>query len=173
VSTRAKIASAVASTGVLLLGWQGGAYALARLGDDESASVQVQESVSPVTSSSNPSSSPSSTASASSGTQSASAGSDASSTGLTDGTWTGSPASERYGTWTVTLTVQGGRITDVAAVANSSESRSDQINSRAEPILTSEVLSAQSADVDAVSGATYSSRAYLSSLQSALDQASA
>nr|WP_243863999.1 FMN-binding protein [Brooklawnia cerclae] len=92
---------------------------------------------------------------------------------MTDGTWTGSPASERYGTWTVTITVQGGRITDVTGSANSSESRSDQINSRAEPILTSEVLSAQSADVDAVSGATYSSRAYLSSLQSALDQASA
>ncbi|GAA2180186.1 hypothetical protein GCM10009785_10000 [Brooklawnia cerclae] len=73
----------------------------------------------------------------------------------------------------MTITVQGGRITDVTGSANSSESRSDQINSRAEPILTSEVLSAQSADVDAVSGATYSSRAYLSSLQSALDQASA
>ena len=45
------------------------------------------------------------------------------------------------------------------------------MRTRAEPILRAEVLAAQSADVSMVSGATYTSRAYLTSLQSALDQA--
>jgi uncharacterized protein with FMN-binding domain len=46
-----------------------------------------------------------------------------------------------------------------------------QISNRAAPILRDEVLAAQSASVANVSGATYTTRAYLSSLQSALDQA--
>lgn len=49
--------------------------------------------------------------------------------------------------------------------------RDQEINSRAVPILNSEVLSAQSADIDMVGGATITSQAYIQSLQSAIDQA--
>ncbi|MGN6503293.1 MAG: FMN-binding protein, partial [Pseudolysinimonas sp.] len=51
------------------------------------------------------------------------------------------------------------------------DGRSVQISNRAAPILHDEVLSAQSANVQMVGGATYTSEGYLMSLQSALDQA--
>jgi hypothetical protein len=51
--------------------------------------------------------------------------------------------------------------------------RSGQISSYAAPILASEALQAQSASIDIVTGATYTSQAYANSLQSALDQAAA
>ena len=51
--------------------------------------------------------------------------------------------------------------------------RDQQINSYALPQLVSETLSAQSASIDMVSGATYTSQGYLQSLQSAIDQATA
>lgn len=46
-----------------------------------------------------------------------------------------------------------------------------QIDSTAIPQLTSETLTAQSARIDAVSGASYTSAGYIQSLQSALDKA--
>jgi len=49
--------------------------------------------------------------------------------------------------------------------------RDQQINSYAIPILNSETVAAQSDQIDMVSGATYTSNGYLTSLQSALDQA--
>jgi hypothetical protein len=45
-----------------------------------------------------------------------------------------------------------------------------QISSSAEPLLQQEALTAQTADVDAVSGATFTSASYTQSLQSALDK---
>ncbi|MGO4753756.1 FMN-binding protein, partial [Streptomyces sp. 2MCAF27] len=51
------------------------------------------------------------------------------------------------------------------------DGRSQQIASYAVPQLTSETLSAQNAQIDAVSGATYTSEGYVQSLQSALDKA--
>lgn len=48
--------------------------------------------------------------------------------------------------------------------------RDQQINSQALPILISETLDAQDANIDMVSGATYTSEGYRESLQSALDQ---
>jgi uncharacterized protein with FMN-binding domain len=51
------------------------------------------------------------------------------------------------------------------------DGRSQQINSQAAPYLLQETLSAQSAHIDAISGATYTSAGYVQSLQSALDQA--
>lgn len=95
----------------------------------------------------------------------------ASSSGV-DGTYTGASASTRFGDVQVQVTVSGGRITDVTALhLTDADGRSVQISNRAAPILRDEVLSAQSANVQMVSGATYTSEAYLTSLQSALDQA--
>jgi uncharacterized protein with FMN-binding domain len=70
----------------------------------------------------------------------------------------------------VRVTFQGHRILEVAAtVLPSGERRDEEINRVAVPILHDEVLGAQSANVDMVSGATLTSTGYLASLQSAID----
>jgi uncharacterized protein with FMN-binding domain len=84
---------------------------------------------------------------------------------------TGSVASYRYGQLSVTVTERGARITDVEmASLSETDSRSVEIDDQAVPQLRQEVLSAQSANIDGVSGATFTSEAYVQSLQSALDQ---
>ncbi|MEU4878526.1 FMN-binding protein [Streptomyces sp. NPDC021608] len=98
----------------------------------------------------------------------------AGSSGSTAGTrtLTGDSVQTRYGPVQVRVTLTDGRITDVTAVEYPQENpRDQQINAYAVPQLTREVLSAQSADVDTVSGATYTSDGYRRSLQSALDSA--
>ena len=89
-----------------------------------------------------------------------------------DGTYTGAAETTRFGTTQVKVTISGGRITEIATVQlNQADPRSYQISVGAAPTLRSEVLAKQSAAVDVVSGATYTSDAYEASLQSALDQA--
>ena len=80
--------------------------------------------------------------------------------------------STRWGTVQVEITVDGGQLTDVAALQlPGGDRRSASISSRVEPTLRSQALSAQSAEIDGVSGATYTSVAYSRSLQAALDSA--
>jgi len=87
-------------------------------------------------------------------------------------TYTGSTASTRWGDVQVTITVTNGKITDVQVpVYPSGNGRDQEINAYALPVLTQETLSAQSANIDTVSGATVTSDGYLQSLQSALDAA--
>ena len=87
-------------------------------------------------------------------------------------TATGTAVETRYGVVQVAVTVQGSKITNVRFVQLTAfDQRSAEINSQAAPILLQETLSAQSAQVDTVSGATYTSDGYVQSLQSALDQA--
>ena len=86
-------------------------------------------------------------------------------------TLTGSIIATRYGSVEVQLTITNGSITAVSALELPSGGQSGEISSYVEPILSSEALTAQSANIDIVSGATYTSRAYAKSLQSALDQA--
>jgi uncharacterized protein with FMN-binding domain len=87
-------------------------------------------------------------------------------------TYTGDTVQTRWGPVQVRITVKSGRITEVTALAYPSDNPRDQeINSYAVPRLRSEALSAQSADIDTVSGATYTSDGYKQSLQSALDSA--
>jgi uncharacterized protein with FMN-binding domain len=87
-------------------------------------------------------------------------------------TYTGSTASTRWGDVQVTITVTDGKITDVQVpVYPSGNGRDQEINAYALPILTQETLQAQSANIDAVSGATVTSDGYLQSLQAALDAA--
>ncbi|MFF7792837.1 FMN-binding protein [Streptomyces sp. NPDC007991] len=89
-------------------------------------------------------------------------------------TVTGSTAETKYGPVQVRITVTGSRITEATAVQSPDETaRSRDINSTAVPRLNQETLQAQSADIDTVSGATYTSAGYRQSLQSALDRASA
>jgi uncharacterized protein with FMN-binding domain len=77
-----------------------------------------------------------------------------------------------YGVVQVQITVEGGRITAADAIQVPMADRHDQmINSQAVPIYNSETVDAQSATIDAVSGATVTWEGYTSSLQSAIDQA--
>ncbi|WP_329599089.1 FMN-binding protein [Streptomyces pseudovenezuelae] len=87
-------------------------------------------------------------------------------------TVTGDTVQTRWGPVQVRITVKSGRLTDVTAVTYPTDNPRDQeINSYAIPRLRSEALQAQSADIDTVSGATYTSDGYRQSLQSALDSA--
>ena len=75
-----------------------------------------------------------------------------------------------YGLLDVKVTVSGTRITDVSVpTLEVAEFTSQQICDQAIGLLRSEVLTAQSARIDGVSGATYTSKAYAASLQAALD----
>jgi uncharacterized protein with FMN-binding domain len=86
-------------------------------------------------------------------------------------TLTGSLIQTRYGPVQVQITVSNGKITTIATPQLPSGGRSGRISQYAAPILTSETMAAQSAHIDLVSGATYTSDAYDQSLQAALDQA--
>ena len=90
----------------------------------------------------------------------------------TSSTVTGDEASTRWGPVQVELTVANGTITDVSVVQYPNGNGKDQqINSYALPVLVSETMDAQSADIDMVSGATVTSEGYVESLQAALDEA--
>jgi len=86
-------------------------------------------------------------------------------------TLTGQPVDVGYGTVQVRVTLAGTRIVGVSALSLPTGGRSDEISSYAEPLLQKEALKAQSASIDAVSGASYTSQGYAQSLQSALDAA--
>lgn len=86
-------------------------------------------------------------------------------------TLTGQPVDVGYGTVQVRVTLAGTRIVGVSALSLPTGGRSDEISSYAEPLLQQEALKAQSASIDAVSGASYTSQGYAQSLQSALDAA--
>jgi FMN-binding domain len=84
----------------------------------------------------------------------------------------GQAVTDQYGTIQVRIVTVGGRIRSVAfAKLAGDEELSDLINAQAGPLLLQRTLVAQSANIDAVSGATYTSDAYRQSLQSALDRA--
>jgi uncharacterized protein with FMN-binding domain len=92
------------------------------------------------------------------------------STGVS-GTATGNAIDTQYGAAQVKVTVKDGKITAVQALElQGNDPKSYQISSSAEPVLRQEVLTAQTAGVDAVSGATFTSASYEQSLQSALDK---
>jgi uncharacterized protein with FMN-binding domain len=87
-------------------------------------------------------------------------------------TVTGTVANTQDGPMQVQIVLTGQRITKVNVLQQTDNGQmSNQIDSFAIPKLTSETLTAQSARIDAVSGATYTSQGYIQSLQSALDQA--
>jgi uncharacterized protein with FMN-binding domain len=156
VRIRGAVSAALASAGILLVGWQSGGQPA------ETASSATGTSASTSTG-----------AAGSTGTSSGSAG-----TGNTGaaakaaGTFPGAVVQTRFGAVQVQITVQSGKITDVTALQlTDAERKSIQISNRAAPLLRTEVLAAQSADVQTISGATITSDAYLSSLQAALDAA--
>ncbi|TQF03142.1 FMN-binding protein [Kitasatospora acidiphila] len=114
-------------------------------------------------------SAPASSAPSGSGT---SAGSTSGSGGTATRTITGSAVDTRYGPVQVRVTLAGSKLTKVDVLQYPSESnRDEEINSFALPQLNQEAIAAGNANIDSVSGATYTSDGYTRSLQSALDQA--
>jgi uncharacterized protein with FMN-binding domain len=92
--------------------------------------------------------------------------------GQPDKSYDGTAVQTRYGVVQVKVSINGSKITNVSFLQlTADDPRSADINSQAGPLLLQETLSAQSANVNTISGATYTSEGYLQSLQSALDQA--
>lgn len=159
MSTRATLSGIFASVSILVVGWQAGA-----------AVVSPQPST---TGTSTTSSAATSTTSTTSGTSSAASPStSATKKAPKDGTFNGDSVQTPFGNMQVQIVVAGGKITDVKALqVTDYGGRSVQISNYATPILRSEVLKSQSAQVSTVGGGTYTSEGYLNSVQSAIDKA--
>ena len=152
---RAAVSAALASAGILLVGWQSGAH----VADTGSTAAAASAAASSGTSSG---------ASSGSGAGGGTAGAAAQAAG----TYAGSVVRTRFGTVQVQITVKAGAITDVTVLQLTDDDRkSVQISNRAAPLLRAAVIKAQSAQVQTISGATVTSDAYLNSLQAALDAA--
>ncbi|TIV71009.1 MAG: FMN-binding protein, partial [Mesorhizobium sp.] len=93
--------------------------------------------------------------------------------GYADGVYTGPAADAYYGIIQIQALVQGGRLTALKVLKYPNDRRTSvSINRQALPMLRDEAISAQSADVDIVSGATLTSKAFIQSLGGALKKAS-
>lgn len=92
--------------------------------------------------------------------------------GFVDGTYTGPVADAYYGLIQIQASIQGGRLTALKVLKYPSDRRTSvSINRQALPMLRDEAISAQSAHVDIISGATLTSRAFIQSLGGALKKA--
>lgn len=176
MSTRGTLSGIFASIAILIIGWQAGNAVITSEAASSSPAVggtspsgarsaaPGSSAAGPPTSSPRPSSTASPTAIPAPEPTTASS--------VKDGTFTGRSVSTDYGNVQVRITVASSRITDVTPLQLTNDGgRSVQISNQAVPVLRSEVLQSQSAKVSTVSGATYTSEGYLTSLQSALDQA--
>lgn len=95
-------------------------------------------------------------------------------TGLKNGSFTGQDFPNFYGDVQARVVVSGGKITNVIPLQYPTDRpQSAYISSVAVPLLHDEVLKAQSAQIDIIGGATFTSESYAQSVQSALDQARA
>ncbi|NUS35594.1 MAG: FMN-binding protein [Pseudarthrobacter sp.] len=159
---RGTVAAALASAGILLAGWQAGTQAggTSTVGSSTTAAGTTG------------STGTGSFGRGSSGAGSTGTGSSGSPDSSASGTYKGTAVQTRFGAVQVQITVTNGRITEVTPLQlTDTDGKSIQISNRAAPLLRSKVLAAQSADVQTVSGATVTSRAYLTSLQAAIDAA--
>lgn len=171
----------VSSAAVLVIGWQLGGQPAATVSRSQAATSGGTSSADSGSTAGGSTGSGSAAATGGSGTSgsggSSSSGSSASASGsasgaVKDGTYTGQTVQTQYGPVQVQVTVAGGKLTDVTALQlTNSDGRSVMISQQAAPILRQEALQAQSAQIQAVSGATFTSEGYTTSLQSALDQA--
>ncbi|MDQ0032236.1 FMN-binding protein [Arthrobacter bambusae] len=183
---RAGISAALASAAILVVGWQAGAHvsesnasAVTTSFAGNTGGTNTGPTANGTTGSSASGSSPGTGAGSSTGSGSSSGSSTGSSSSSSlgasakaGGTYAGTAMETRFGTVQVQVTIKAGVITDVTALhLTDNEQRSVQISARAAPLLRSEVLSAQSANVQTIGGATVTSEAYLTSLQAALDAA--
>ena len=173
--TRAVIFSTLASAATLTAGWAAwavphAAQATATTASASSSASAIPSATSTASATASASASASPTASATpTPTQTQTQAAAAAFGGYT-GTVDGSAISMRYGTEQVSVTLSGGTITEVTVLQAPSSGKDAQYTNRSVPVLHDEALSSQSANISIVSGATYTSEAYIQSLQSALDQ---
>ena len=109
------------------------------------------------------------------GTSSSASASSSSSTApvtstIKDGTFTGPSVNVNYGNVQVKITVVNGRITDAVAV-KAPTGKNDRYTNMSVPVLKQQTLKAQSANIQGVSGASYTSYGWFTSLQGALADA--
>ncbi|MDM7889196.1 FMN-binding protein [Curtobacterium sp. RHCJP20] len=164
----------VSSVAVLVIGWQLGGQPAVTTPAQGTTSGSSSSGSTGTSGGSGTSGSAGSSGSSGSGSSGSSSGSSASrSTGASvSGTFTGAAAQTRYGEVQVQITVADGTITDVTPLhLTDHDGRSVAISQQAAPILRQEALQAQSAQIQAVSGATFTSEGYTTSLQSAIDRA--
>lgn len=90
---------------------------------------------------------------------------------LINGTFVGSDVKNQFGTVQVQVTIVDSKITDVTALKYPNSGRSQQISQSAIPVLIQQTLTAQSSNIDGVSGASYTSQSFYDSLSSALTKA--
>lgn len=89
-----------------------------------------------------------------------------------DGSYAGKNIWTEFGNVKIGITISGGKITDVNFISMpNNEDHSAMLSEKAEPILKSQTLTAQSTNIDGVSGATHTSQSYIESLQAAIDAA--
>ncbi|NQW89101.1 FMN-binding protein [Curtobacterium sp. VKM Ac-2861] len=151
----------VSSIAVLAIGWQ--------LGGQPAATAPAQQGT---TSGVGTTGTGSTSDSAGSGTNGGSSGTGTTAGSSASGTFAGDTTQTRYGPVQVQITVADGTITDVTPLQlTNSDGRSVQISQQAAPVLRQEALQAQSAQIQSVSGATFTSQGYTTSLQSAIDKA--
>lgn len=137
-----------------------------------SATTTDTGAATPAASASASSSAPSAASAASSAAAASPSKTAAKSSGAKSGTFTGAAENTQFGNVQVQAVISGGKLTNVVVLQVPDHGGyEDQIVQIAVPELKSEALSAQSANIDVVSGATYTSQGYAESLQSALDQA--
>jgi uncharacterized protein with FMN-binding domain len=130
-----------------------------------------QAGVSTSSSPSTPAPSSSSTSSSSASGSASSSPSASSSASAATKKITGDTIQTRYGPVQVQITVKAGKLTAVSVLQVPNDNPRDaEIAQFSVPVLTQEALAAQSASINSVSGATYTSDGYISSLQSALDK---
>jgi len=178
VSTRANVASAVASVGVLFIGWQ--------IGAQGTTPVAVPAGSSGTRSSGTTTTAPRTTTTTTAAPRTtapapapAEGGHGGGGTTVTlsvpagaSGTFTGDAVTHRWGSVEVTVTLASGKITALSeTVDDDGDGNSARINSQAVPMLKRAILGSGGGQVSTISGATYTTAAYLKSLQSALDQA--
>lgn len=165
--TRAFVIASAASAAVLLTGWQ-----LGNAGTDPGTIAASSRSSSTTTGGTDAAPSTSGGSSTSKDSATGSTTQQGAVSGAADGTYAGTTVGTRFGDVQVQVTISGGTITDVTPLRlTDHDARSVSISNRAAPILQDEVLQSQSASVSFVSGATYTSDAYVRSLQAALDAA--
>ena len=90
--------------------------------------------------------------------------------GAKDGTFTGDAVTIRYGIVQVKITVQGGKIVDAQAVQAPTGSN-DRYTQKAVPVLREQTIAAQSANIQGVSGASFTAYGWYTSLASAISKA--
>ncbi|MDP4120726.1 MAG: 4Fe-4S binding protein [Bacillota bacterium] len=90
------------------------------------------------------------------------------SSSIKDGVYQGSGTGYRGGTTTVSVTVKNGKISDISVISTQDD---QEFFDRAYSVISQEIISSQSTQVDTVSGATYSSMGIMDAVANALEKA--